>query len=211
MSVVRGRPPGLAGGMNGSSSRYWSSLSAWPDPKSPTSTRSSSVHIEASQPESPPRTPSPQSPSPRQADQHTLSKQALRLTYLTQGYKRKSLTSNIPFLQGYQGNACFYCGEPMAANDIHVDHVLPRQVVQHDEIWNLALAHSLCNGLKQDRLVGPHFIRKLIARNENITGSSHPWKARIALALGNTPQARSSTLTQHYEQVKLILGAGYWG
>src|SRR5215207_406318 len=76
MSVVRGRPPGLAGGMNGSSSRYWSSLSAWPDPKSPTSTRSSSVHIEASQPESPPRTPSPQSPSPRQADQHTLSKQA---------------------------------------------------------------------------------------------------------------------------------------
>src|SRR5215212_5835377 len=54
MSVVRGRPPGLAGGMNGSSSRYWSSLSAWPDPKSPTSTRSSSVHIEASQPESPP-------------------------------------------------------------------------------------------------------------------------------------------------------------
>src|SRR5215218_9842590 len=54
MSVVRGRPPGLAGGMNGSSSRYGSSLSAWPDPKSPTSTRSSSVHIEASQPESPP-------------------------------------------------------------------------------------------------------------------------------------------------------------
>src|SRR5215216_4271126 len=54
MSVVRGRPPGLAGGMNGSSSRYWSSLSAWPDPKSPTSTRSSRVHIEASQPESPP-------------------------------------------------------------------------------------------------------------------------------------------------------------
>jgi len=99
----------------------------------------------------------------------------------------------------------------MAANDIHVDHVLPRQVVQHDEIWNLALAHSLCNGLKRDRLVGPHFIRKLIARNENITGSNHPWKARIALALGNTPQARSSTLTKHYERVKLILGADYWG
>src|SRR5215208_4826189 len=54
MSVVRGRPPGLAGGMNGSSSRYWSSLSAWPDPKSPTKTRSSPVHILASKPESPP-------------------------------------------------------------------------------------------------------------------------------------------------------------
>ena len=53
----------------------------------------------------------------------------LRLTYLANGHKRKSLTSNIPFLQGYQGNACFYCSEPMVPDDIHVDHVLPRQVV----------------------------------------------------------------------------------
>lgn len=135
----------------------------------------------------------------------------LRFTYLKQGYKRKSLTPNIPFLQGYQGNVCFYCGEPMAPDDVQVDHVLPRQVVQHDEVWNLVLAHSLCNGLKQDRLVGRHFIRKLIARNENIMGSNHPWKARIASALGGTPQARSSTVTMHYEKVKLILGADYWG
>src|SRR5215218_7410858 len=51
MSVVRGRPPGLAGGMSGSNSRNWSSVSAWPDPKSPTSARSAGVHMAVSRQE----------------------------------------------------------------------------------------------------------------------------------------------------------------
>src|SRR3954451_17625454 len=45
MSVVRGRPPGLAGGIRGASRAYCSSLSACPAPKSPTKTRLSAVHI----------------------------------------------------------------------------------------------------------------------------------------------------------------------
>src|SRR3954453_18545544 len=45
MSVVRGRPPGLAGGIRGASTAYCSSLSACPAPKSPTKTRLSAVHI----------------------------------------------------------------------------------------------------------------------------------------------------------------------
>src|SRR4051812_43842996 len=45
MSVVRGRPPGLAGGINGASSAYCSSLRACPAPKSPTSARLSAVHM----------------------------------------------------------------------------------------------------------------------------------------------------------------------
>src|SRR3954449_2580799 len=48
MSVVRGRPPGLAGGISGSNRRNWSSVSAWPEPKSPTSARSAGVHIAVS-------------------------------------------------------------------------------------------------------------------------------------------------------------------
>jgi hypothetical protein len=51
MSVERGRPPGFGGGMSGSIRRYWSSLSACPEPKSPTSARSSGVHIGGFQPE----------------------------------------------------------------------------------------------------------------------------------------------------------------
>src|SRR4051794_31945221 len=45
MSVVRGRPPGLAGGIRGTSRAYCSSLSACPAPKSPTKARLSAVHI----------------------------------------------------------------------------------------------------------------------------------------------------------------------
>src|SRR5215217_4109777 len=78
MSVVRGRPPGLAGGMNGSSSRYWSSLSAWPEPKSPTRTRSAAVHIMASLRKAPAMA-SPQPLTPRQPDPYSLSKRAVRV------------------------------------------------------------------------------------------------------------------------------------
>jgi hypothetical protein len=45
MSVVRGRPPGLAGGISGASRAYCSSLRACPAPKSPTSARLSAVHM----------------------------------------------------------------------------------------------------------------------------------------------------------------------
>jgi hypothetical protein len=135
----------------------------------------------------------------------------LRLIYIENGYERTSITKNIPFLQGYQGNTCFYCGEPIHGSDTEVDHVLPRQVIQHDEIWNLALAHSICNGQKVDRLIGPHFLQKLIARNENIMGSNHPWKKRIEAALGKTKVQRKKTTEDHYANVSQILGWNYWG
>lgn len=135
----------------------------------------------------------------------------LRQIYLENGqFQRKGLTSNIPFLSGYQGNTCFYCSEPLNY-DIHVDHVLPRQVINHDEIWNLVLAHGDCNLMKGDKLVGEHFIRKLIARNENIMGSNHPWRHKIQASLGTTKAKRASTLRRHYENVRTILGSYYWG
>jgi len=135
---------------------------------------------------------------------------SVRDIYLAAGYERKALAPTIPFLEGYQGNVCFYCGEPLDG-DIHVDHVLPRQVLNHDEIWNLVLSHSHCNMLKSDRLVSDHFITKLILRNENIMGSNHPWKAKIASALGTTPRARAKMIQYHYDNVKLALGSNFWG
>jgi hypothetical protein len=134
----------------------------------------------------------------------------IRETYLEKGYERTSLTNNIPFLQGYQGNLCFYCGEAIDGS-VHVDHVLPRQLIQTDDIWNLVLSHSTCNLQKSDRLVGPHFIQKLITRNENIMGSSHPWKFKIEAKLGRTKLKRASALRVHYENAKLVLGSNYWG
>lgn len=134
----------------------------------------------------------------------------LRDIYLTNGYSRTPLTKNIPFLGGYQCNLCFYCGESLSLDSIDVDHVLPRQVVQHDEVWNLVLSHSTCNGNKLDAVVGEHYIIKLIARNENIMGSNHPWKKKIELALGDNPLKRSKNLRVHYENVKTVLKGNFW-
>ena len=133
----------------------------------------------------------------------------LRDIYIRNGYERRNITNNIDFLSPYQGNVCFYCGELMTS--IHVDHVIARQIINHDEIWNLVLAHSSCNMLKTDLMVAPHFIKKLIIRNENIMGSSHPWKYRISKQLGSTPQNRRQTTLKHYENAKVIRGNAYWG
>lgn len=127
------------------------------------------------------------------------------------GTEKKNFNGNIPFLQGYQGNARFYCGIDMQPGDIDVDHVLPRQVLHHNEIWNLVLSHRACNIRKLDRLVGEHFVLKLLARNENIMGSNHPWKKQIANILGATPGSRAKAVYRHYENVKTVLGTNYWG
>jgi hypothetical protein len=134
----------------------------------------------------------------------------IRDIYLHDGYKRTPLTHNIPFLSGYQGNVCFYCGEALGT-DVHVDHVLPRQIINHDEIWNLVLSHPDCNLQKSDKLVGPQFIEKLIARNENIMGSNHPWKRKIETLLGGSKAARISSVKNHYDLVKTARGRVFWG
>lgn len=133
----------------------------------------------------------------------------IREIYVADGYGRKSLSPMIPFLQGYQTNTCFYCREPIL-DDIHVDHVLPRQVIRHDEVWNLVLSHPECNMNKSDKVVGLHFIEKLIARNENIMGSNHPWKHKISASLGKTKSQRRSSMIKHYDNIKKVLGNNYW-
>ena len=143
------------------------------------------------------------------ADNYELANEILD-TYLLKGVERKNLTNNIPFLQGYQGNICFYCAEKIEEGDCHVDHVLPRMVLNHDQIWNLVLAHSYCNMSKSDKVIGEHFMEKLIQRNENIMGSNHPWKHKISSDLGRTKKLRASNLLSHYENVKSVLGKNYW-
>ena len=135
----------------------------------------------------------------------------IRETFLRYGdIKRANLTDNIPFLSGYQGNTCFYCGEAIKGTP-HVDHVLPRQVVMHDHIWNLVLSHPNCNLQKSDKLIGEHFLQKLIFRNENIMGSNHPWKKKISNELGNSKNRRESKTRDLYSKVKIARGEVYWG
>lgn len=88
---------------------------------------------------------------------------------------------------------------------------MPRQVISHDQIWNLVLAHEECNLQKSDKIIGPHFVEKLVYRNENIMGSNHPWKRKIAIDLGSTKAKRISKTKIIYEQVKAARGEVYWG
>jgi len=63
----------------------------------------------------------------------------VRLFFLERGHERKNITGTTAVLNGYQKDSCFYCGESMVGYSINVDHVIPRQVLYHDEIWNLVL------------------------------------------------------------------------
>src|SRR6056300_262111 len=98
----------------------------------------------------------------------------IRNIYLTNGYERKDLSNQREFLLAYQSNICFLCGEELFEDETApVEHLIQRDLLNHDEEWNLTVSHSLCNSSKLDSLVAPHYIEKLFFRNENIIGSSH--------------------------------------
>ena len=61
------------------------------------------------------------------------------------------------------------------------------------------------------RLVGRHFVLKLIARNENIMESNRSWKKRIAEQLGATLHQRARCTLEHYKNVSDVLGWKFSG
>lgn len=129
----------------------------------------------------------------------------IRRFYLERGYQRSNITRLAPALNGYQNGTCFYCGEAMGDAEIHVDHVIPRQLVKHDEVWNLVLAHGFCNEQKSDALPGPYYIDKLIERNESLILSNHPLKKQLIATLGRTPSIRKQYVLSVYEDARTVL------
>jgi 5-methylcytosine-specific restriction endonuclease McrA len=135
----------------------------------------------------------------------------IREMYLRNGYARTNITHLRPVLNGYQQNRFFYFGEDMAHGEIHVDHVIPRQVIQHDEVWNLVLAHRFCNLQKGDNLPDGRYLEKLIARNEHFIASNHPIKQKLIASLGATAEERRHTTLRQYEDAKRVIGVGWEG
>jgi hypothetical protein len=135
----------------------------------------------------------------------------LRHFYLSKGYARTNITHTIPVLNGYQQDICFYCGEQMQNNDINVDHVIPRQFIQHDEIWNLVLVHRFCNQQKQDALPSNQYIEKLIERNEHFIASNHPIKEKLIAKLGKTSELRKKCIDKVYQDAKTVIGYTWEG
>lgn len=129
----------------------------------------------------------------------------IRRFYLEQGYKRTQISGLAPVLNGYQNDSCFYCGELMSDNETHVDHLIPRQLVNHDEVWNLVLAHSFCNEQKSDALPDSYYVEKLIERNEFFIMSKHPLKKKLIAQLGNDPASRRRHTMRVYEDGRTVL------
>ena len=115
---------------------------------------------------------------------------------------RTNLTPFKPALSSYQQDRCFYCGEKLSLEENHVDHVIPFKALNHNELWNLVVAHKRCNLRKSAYLVGPHFIENLIDRNEFVIKSHLPLHKEIQADLGVTPVARKKTITDTYLFVK---------
>ncbi len=114
--------------------------------------------------------------------------------------KRKNLTPLVPILNGYQHGKCFYCNNELF--EIHVDHLIPHKALQHDEIWNLVLAHEQCNLDKTDYRPPKRFVKKLIDRNESVLKSDLPLREELKKVLGTTPQERYQKVWASYSLVK---------
>ena len=131
--------------------------------------------------------------------------------YLVRGYERTDITYMRDMLNGYQEGCCFYCGEPLG-QAVHVDHVIPRSFLYHDEPWNLVLAHESCNEQKSDQLPSMYYIQKLVDRNERLIKSNHPLSQKIKDALGITPAQRKNETFRIYNQILDAVGEkNVWG
>ena len=123
------------------------------------------------------------------------------LEFVVQKKQRSQISRLRPVLNGYQNNACFYCGTELY-DPIHVDHVIPHTAVQHDEIWNLVLSHEQCNLWKKDFLPQKHFVQRLINRNESVLKSDLPLKEELRKVLGVTPEERTEKVWSQYAIAK---------
>jgi 5-methylcytosine-specific restriction endonuclease McrA len=123
------------------------------------------------------------------------------LEFVIQKRQRSQISRLRPVLNGYQNNACFYCGSELY-DPIHVDHVIPHDAVQHDEIWNLVLSHEQCNLWKSNFLPQKHFVQRLINRNETVLKSDLPLKEELKKVLGQTSEERKSKVWRQYMLAK---------
>ena len=52
-----------------------------------------------------------------------------------------------------------------------VEHVLHRDILRHDQEWNLTVSHRICNDNKSDKILGEHYIEKLFLEMRILLGA----------------------------------------
>ena len=122
--------------------------------------------------------------------------------WVKNGYTRTNVSKFTPTLSPYQDDKCFLCGESYAGEETEVDHLIPRDIVNVDELWNLEVAHKMCNQQKDHDMPHKRYIEKIITRNESIMASQHPLRQNIEKVAGKTPQERRSHVVNTYQKAK---------
>ncbi|MGW3090625.1 HNH endonuclease [Streptomyces sp. NPDC001108] len=110
--------------------------------------------------------------------------------------RRRSVAGVTEAVIGFQHGRCLICDQVISPTDpVAVDHVFPFSLMKRmrsvgawngpdlDALWNLAPAHTACNGGKSDRLPSQAELRRLALRNEAITDSPHPLRKTLELSL----------------------------
>jgi len=122
------------------------------------------------------------------------------LEFVLKKKKRTQISRLRPVLNGYQEGVCFFCERKFEINDsIHVDHLIPRDAVNHDQIWNLVLSCEDCNLWKSNHLPQKHFVQKLIDRNEFVLKSDLPLKEELRKVLGTVDKQREQMVWGQYK------------
>jgi HNH endonuclease len=124
------------------------------------------------------------------------------MIYRARGHERVNITSTRPVLNAYQNGFCFYCGEALTETDIHVDHVIPRMFLCHDEIWNSVLTDSRCNLSKNARLPSTEYLERLYERNEYFIASNHPIRRHLVEQTGTTREKRQAFYDRTYADAR---------
>ena len=123
--------------------------------------------------------------------------------WIMNGSTRTNVSKFRDSLSPYQDDKCFLCGKSYAGEETEVDHLIPRDIMLHDELWNLEVAHEFCNQQKDHDMPDKRYIEKIITRNESVCQSEHPLKQKIQDEAGKTPQERRSHVVNEYKKAKM--------
>ncbi len=129
---------------------------------------------------------------------------------------RKAVTKARLPLSGYQKGKCFFCYDEISIdsnkpNTAEVDHFLPISLQSRvattlhlnlNDIWNLVLACSKCNGSKSNRTPKQEFLYDLERRNNYYISSKHPLGQTIMRLTGDTLQDRKNYLNSVFSIAK---------
>ncbi len=126
-----------------------------------------------------------------------------KLEFVLKKTKRTQISRLRPVLNGYQDGVCFFCGVKFDIDGkMHVDHLIPRDAVKHDQIWNLVLSCESCNLWKSNHLPQKHFVQKLIDRNEFVLQSDLPLKEHLRKVLGTETEIREQLVWNQHKIAK---------